>query len=108
MKKLHLLFEQGFHEETTFTFEQGFNEETTFTSQHLGEKLVKQFGDQIDIDSGNKRRGNIVYKKGMDIEEVVRNAFDLNKQSSTQLRNVAFELRKNILDLNPHLKTKSK
>ena len=53
MKKLHLLL--------SIWFEQGFSEETTFTSQHLVEKLVKQFGDQIDIDSGNKRRGNIVY-----------------------------------------------
>ena len=78
--------------------ERGLDEDLLFTSQHLQEKLLKHFDGEISVDSGNKKRGNILYKKGMEIDQVVRAAFDLKRQASVQLRDVAFKLRKCIFD----------
>ena len=76
-------------------------DDINFTSQHLEDKLVKHFGEQIMFNNGNKKRGNIIYKKGMDLEHVIREAFDSRRQLRVQIKDLAYKLRKCILD-SPH------
>ena len=53
------------------------------------------------FNNGNKKRGNIIYKKGMDLEHVIREAFDSRRQLRVQIKDLAYKLRKCILD-SPH------
>ena len=66
------------------------------TRQHLQDKLKtksRHFAGRILFDNGNKRRGNIVFKVGMDIDQAVRAALDLKKELGVKSRDVAFHLR---------------
>ena len=78
--------------------EWNIDEDLTFTTQHLEEKLIKQFGPIISFDTGNKKKGNIVFKTGMAIDRVTRAAFDTRRQLDVETRDAAFRLRKEILD----------
>ena len=70
-----------------------------FTTQHLQDKLFKHFGEKIKIDQGNKKRGNIIYNASMNSDVAARKAFDSDRQLQFKIRDIAFDLRKEILNL---------
>ena len=73
-------------------------ENTIFTSQKLSDKLNSHYREKINIDTGNKKRGNIVFGSELNVEEAVRIAFDPKMDSELKLRDAAFSLRKSILN----------
>ena len=70
-----------------------------FTTQHLQNKLLNYFGGKIKIDQGNKKRGNIIYNASMHTDAAARKAFNADKQLQLKIRDTAFDLRKEILNL---------
>ena len=71
-----------------------FNE-CNFQSQRLSDKLKLSYGDKIIIDSGNIKRGNIVYSSETAAEDAIRYVCD--SKDEIKMRDVAFRLRKSIL-----------
>ena len=66
-------------------------EDTVYTSQKLGEKLNAYYVRKSLMDSGNQRRGNVVFSEKL-------NAGDAHNQNEVKLQDIAFSLRKSILN----------
>ena len=65
--------------------DKGIDEDILFTCQHLQDKLARHFAGRILFDNGNKKRGNVVFRAGMDIDQAVRAAFDLKREAMLYL-----------------------
>lgn len=71
----------------------------SFTSQHLQEKISKDFSEEIVINFSNLLRKYIIYKKGIDINRLVDNSVMQQITEKEKVRNVAYEMRKLLLNV---------
>ena len=73
-------------------------EDCNYTSQKLSEKLKAYYKETLLMDSGNKKRGNIVFSSKLSVKDAVRSAFNSKNENEVKLRDVAFSLRKSVLN----------
>ena len=75
---------------------QGNTLEVTSTVQKLEEKLKKYYSEKICIARGDKRKGNILYRSSLSLEEVVQKVDTKSDDMKTKVRDIALILREEI------------
>lgn len=96
------LFNDIYLQYQTILFELNCNTEfsfETFTSQHLHEKISKDFSDKIVINFSNLLHKYIIYKKDIDINRLVDISMLQKITEKEKVRNVAYEMRKLLLKM---------
>jgi hypothetical protein len=74
-------------------------DETNHTVQKLEGKIRSEFGEEIHISKGATKRGNIIYNSSLSVEEVIRKESLHNQKDEVKVREVAFLLRKKIMEM---------
>ena len=73
-------------------------EDIQSSSQKLQVKLLEYYGDELIVHKGTTKRGSIIFSASLEVEEALRNEVCFQNKLKTQIREVAFELRKSIMN----------
>ena len=71
----------------------------TSSAQKLGVKILKCYPEKIKIAKVKTRRGNIVFSRSLSTEEACRTQHSKVSSDHMQIRDVAFKLRQEIMNL---------
>lgn len=71
---------------------------TSYSTQKLEVKILQHYKNQLTIQKGKTRRGNLMFSKEISIEEALRKEHSMKTKFHTKLCDVAFALRQIIFD----------
>ena len=73
-------------------------EDIQSSSQKLQIKFLEYYGDYLIVHKGTTKRGSIIFSASLEVEKALRKEVCFQNKLKTQIRDVAFELRKSIMN----------